>query len=168
MRLKVVAVVASMGLALSGCTELGGAGYGGVTPVQSEPRVVTPKQDAARTVVLYEPLVFLDQGPLVTASHGVRLPNGIYGLEAEDSDNFYYRAPADIEYRTFGSDGKVSGRRFMPGGLYVSKATISLVPIGAYVAIDESHKILTWRLGGEFSRLEGKKWIRNGGESTGR
>jgi hypothetical protein len=48
----------------------------------------------------------------------------------------------------------------MPGGIYLSKATISLIPAGVYMTTDETHKTLTWKLGSSFMHSEGTKWTR--------
>jgi hypothetical protein len=136
-------------------------GAGGMNPVQSEKRVVSASINPERKIVLNEPMVFLDQGPYIAPSRGIRLMSGSYSLEAEDSDYLYYLSATPIEYRVF-NNGVVTDTRFMPGGIYFSKSSISLVPAGAYLTVDDTHKILTWKLGLEFIKYQGSKWTRVG------
>lgn len=107
-------------------------------------------------LVLDESMVWLDQA-VMAPTRGIRFPAGNYILEAEDGDYRYYRAPTSIEYRVF-KDGKVTGDREMPGGIYISKAAITLVPAGGYLSVDDTHKMLTWKLGLDFMHLENQKW----------
>ena len=130
-----------------------------LSPEQSEDRVVTVVQGKSSVLTLAEPMVFLDIVSGLPATKGVRFPSGEYDLEAEDADYLYYRAPDRIEYRVFQS-GQVKAQRFMPGGIYFSKALITLVPAGAYLSSDGTNKTLLWKLGAEFTHLEGTKWTR--------
>jgi len=132
-----------------------------LSPVESEERTVVTLQDQSRGLTLNEPMVWLDTLPVISPTRGIRLPSGKYELEAEDSDYLYYRAPVPIEYRIF-HNGQVTSDRYMPGGIYLSKAVISLVPAGAYMSSDDTHKTLTWKLGAEFTHAEGTKWTRTG------
>lgn len=132
------------------------SGASALSPLQSEGRVVTMNARADDALILNEPMVWLDQD-IVAPTRGIRLPSGTYTMEAEDPDYIYYRSAAPIEYRVF-HDGAVSDDRFMPGGIYLSKAAITLVPAGVYLTVDDTHKTLTWKLGLSFVRAEGSKW----------
>jgi hypothetical protein len=129
------------------------------SPIESEQRVVSQTADPARTLTVNEPMVVLDAPPPLPATRGIRFPAGTYVLEAEDGDDLYYRAPDKIEYRIF-TNGVASDGRFIAGGIYVSKHSVDLVPAGAYMSVDETHKVLTWKLGSDFLSLEGSKWKR--------
>jgi len=123
--------------------------------MQAQDRATKEVSDPARTLIVNEAMIFTDFGK----TSAVRFTPGTYVMEAEDDDYVYYRAPDQIEYRVF-RNGRPDGR-FMPGGIYFNKALISLVPAGAYLTVDGTHKTLTWKLGAEFIRLEGDKWVRS-------
>jgi hypothetical protein len=146
-----------MSLALSGCGLSANAG----SPLAAEDRVVSPVPNDTRVITLNEPEVWTDQSPpLVPATHGIRLPSGRYILEAEDANSLYFRSPEKIEYRIF-ANGAVTDDRFMPGGLFLSKATFASVPAGAYLTVDAANKTVTWKLGSDFLAMEGTKWSKN-------
>ncbi len=88
--------------------------------VTTEERTITPIDDEGKTVTLTEPIVWLD-APALRASKGVRLPQGLYRLEAEDADYWYFRAPSPIEMRLL-EDGRPTGGPDVPGGLALAKA----------------------------------------------
>ncbi len=123
--------------------------------MQAQERVAREVSDPNRTLVIREAMIYSD----FAKTHAVRFTPATYVLEAEDDDYVYYRAPDQIEYRVFKNGAVVDGR-FMPGGIYFNKALISLVPAGAYLTVDGTHKMLMWKLGVEFMRLEGDKWDR--------
>jgi len=94
-------------------------------------------------------------GPLM--DRGVRFPGGVYVLEAEDADYWYFRAPAPIEFRILRGGQPVDGRD-IPGGIMLSKS-FSMVPAAGYVeSVDDAHRTMAWRLGGEFMRVKGRSW----------
>jgi hypothetical protein len=154
-------VLLSALLAMSEATVLvTGAGAQMLSPLQSERRVVVVVKGSSRSLTLSEPMVWLDAGPREPPTRGVRLPAGQYALEAEDTNFLYYRSPEPIEYRIF-QNGQVTSTRFMPGGIYLSKAAVAFVPAGVYMSTDETHKTLTWKLGATFLQSEGKTWKRS-------
>ena len=129
-----------------------------MSPLSNESRLVTPLTNQTAAVVFKESMVFYDRA--FAPSHGIRFPEGRYVLEAEDREYRYYRAPTNIEYRVF-ANGIVSDGRFMPGGLFLGKQTLKVVPAGAYLSSEGNNtNMVTWKLGGEFLRLEGAKWHR--------
>jgi hypothetical protein len=143
-------------LALGGC--------GGITlsPVTNEDRAVSPLTAQTRAVLFKESMVWYDQGPAPT--RGVKLPEGAYVLEAEDTDYRYFHAPSQIEYRRF-QNGNVTDARFFDGGLALSKSSLGLNAASVYQSGDASNKalvkILIWKLGGDFLKMEGSKWTKN-------
>ena len=155
--LKKIVLLAAIALIGAVATSPKAAQAQGLSPVQAEDRVVATTQADGKALVFNESMVWLNAGPLVPATKGIRLPSGRYELEAEDADYLYYRSPQPFEYRLF-QDGKVKDSRFMPGGVYMSKAAITLVPAGVYLTNDGTHKTLIWKLGADFMQLEGTKW----------
>ncbi len=150
MKLRLFPVLLLAAAALTGCSVLT------LSPLINEDRVVTPLANQTMTVTFKEPMVWSDQGP----TRGIRFPAGTYLLEAEDSQYRYFRAPGPLEYRIF-QNGATTDDRFMPGGFFLSKAAIDMVPAGAYLSTDDSRKTLTWKLGGDFLRMEGSRWTKN-------
>jgi hypothetical protein len=129
-----------------------------MSPATHEARVVSPVVNQTKELVFKEPMVWYDQ--TFAPTRGIMFPQGTYQIEAEDSDYIYFHAPAEIEYRTL-QGGSVTGDRFMPGGVFLAKTAINLVPAGAYLSVDKNTNVLTWKLGGSFLRMEGSKWTKN-------
>lgn len=138
---------------LSGCGLLPGG-----DPVMSEKRPVTPVAVRDKQVVFKESMVWYDRP--FGATRGIMFPEGVYKLEAEDSEYYYFAAPKAIEYRVF-SNGKAVDGRFIPGGLCLGKAFLKMIPAAAYMTMDDKNKVMTWKLGGDFIRMEGSKWTKN-------
>ena len=137
---------------------LAGCGALTLSPLTSEDRSVSPVVDAGKSVILKESMVWYDQE---VATRGIRFPEGQYLLEAEDAEYYYFRSPSPLEYRIF-QNGSLTDGRFMPGGLFLSKALINMVPAGAYLSVeDPKQKTLTWKLGSNFLRKEGSLWTKN-------
>jgi hypothetical protein len=122
-------------------------------PATKETRVVSPATNQTNLVVFKEPMVWYDHAGLRTK--GIRLSEGTYPIESEDSEYRYFRAPNMIEYRTL-HDGKVTSDYFIPGGFVLSKRAFDLVPAGVYFFVNEHTNILAWKLGEDFMHLEGK------------
>ena len=125
-----------------------------LNPVTREARAVTPAADAAKTVIVPEGMVWLDQ-PFQPA-HGLRFPPGTYVLEAEDADYWYLRSPGPLEFRDF-QDGRAVAARYLPGGLMLAKR-FSLIPGAGYIDGEGSAKLMIWKLGGDFLAQEGRYW----------
>jgi hypothetical protein len=129
-----------------------------LSPLTNKAHVVSPLTNQTNAVVFKEPMVWYDQ--TFAPTRGIRFPQGTYLLEAEDSEYRYFRAPSRIEYRVL-QNGQVTDDHFMPGGLFLSKTLINLVPAGAYLSVDEHTNVLTWKLGGDFMGMEGGRWSKN-------
>lgn len=127
-------------------------------PVTAEQRKVAPLTDESKTVTLTEPIVWLN-APAHRASKGLRLPQGLYSLEAEDEDYLYFRAPAPIEMRVL-QDGRPVEGPDVAGGLALGRALLPVSP-AAYIDADAHHKMLVMKLGYDFLRMRGKEWERN-------
>jgi len=125
-----------------------------LNPLTNEERPVRVMADASRNVSVIGGMVWYDTDP---ATHGIRYPAGVYVLEAEDADYLYFRSPAPLELRVFKSGKMIDGRE-IPGGLMLSKHTLSLIPGAGYIDDTDSKKLMIWKLGGNFLRLKGKSW----------
>lgn len=137
-------------LILNGCGLL----LPSLNPVISEDRSVNPEIDQNKQVVFNLPMVWYDS---MRKSRGILFPDGIYVLEAEDEEYYYFKAPKELEYRIFEREATANAR-FMPGGLYLSKNVFNMVPAGAYLSVSEEMKTLTWKLGSDFLSMEGREW----------
>ncbi len=42
----------------------------------------------------------------------------------------------------------------------IAKAALNIVPAGGYVEGDGATKIMVWKLGGNFIRMQGREWTR--------
>ncbi len=119
----------------------------------AEDRAVQSAADTSKTVTVTDGMVFGN----AMMTRGIRFPGGVYVLEAEDADYRYFRAPAPLEYRVLRGGQPVDGQD-IPGGLMLAKS-FNLVPGAAYMDGDApGKKIKTWKLGGEFLRVEGRSW----------
>lgn len=142
-----ICLALSCGIGLSGC--------GALPPLDSkanEVRNIRPTADTSKTVTVSEGMVWYSTA---SRSSGLRFPPGMYALEAEDDDYWYFRAPSPLEFRSF-VNGKPSGEYTKPGGLMLGKRSIRLVPGAGYVDADASSKNMVWKLGGDFLALEGR------------
>jgi hypothetical protein len=127
-----------------------------VRPLANETRAVDSVTDVAKTLVVKNGMVFYDRP--FSYSHGIRFPEGTYTLEAEDTSQWDFRAPALMEFREF-DNGKITSSRSAPGGLMLAKSKFNIaLPAGGYVDGDAGKKILVWILAGDFVRLEGREW----------
>jgi hypothetical protein len=141
------------------CSVLGGCGLlPPQDPVSAQERTVTPTTTRDKTITLKESMVWYNRP--FSATRGIRFPEGVYTLEAEDDEYYYFASPKEIEYRVF-QEGKVVDGRSIPGGLFLGKRLFKMVPAGVYMTADEHTRIITWKLGAEFLRMEGKLWTRN-------
>ena len=134
------------------------AGCGAVqlNAITNESRAVHVFVDAAKTVTVPEGMVWYDSPQ---RGHGLRFPRGRYTLEAEDSDYWYFRSPAPLEFRDF-DRGQPANTRNVPGGLMLAKH-FSMLPGAGYIEGEGATKVMVWKLGGDFLQLEGKYWSKN-------
>jgi hypothetical protein len=123
-------------------------------PITNEPRVVRPVTDSVKTVTVRDGM---DWYASFLKSSGIRFPAGTYTLEAEDDDYWYFRSPSPLEFRTF-DHGNPTADHTNTGGLMLGKRVVRLVPAGGYIYGDSTNKILVWKLGGDFLKMEGKEW----------
>jgi hypothetical protein len=123
-------------------------------PVVRESRTVSTASDPSKNVTVPEGMVWY-AGP--SRSAGIRLPPGLYSLEAEDADYWYFRSSAPLEFRSF-ENGRPTEEHSNPGGLMLGKQSLRMVPASAYIEGDGTSKIMVWRLGGDFLSMEGKQW----------
>lgn len=143
---EIILILAVAGLVGCGTLQL--------NPVASETRTVRMTADLAKTLSVPEGMVFYDKQP---ATRGLRFPPGTYVLEAEDDDYWYLRSIKPIEFRVF-KDGRVADGREIPGGIMIGKSLIRTIPAAAYIDDEGATKMMVWKLGQEFLRLEGRDW----------
>lgn len=137
-------------LALAGCGTLQ------LSPVTAEPRVIQPVTDTSKTVIVSEGMIWVDASP---PTRGLRFPSGRYVLEGEDADYWYFRAPAPLQFSTFANE-QTTDSRDIPGGLMLAKHS-NPVPGAGYVEGGNKAKLMVWKLGNAFLRMEGKLWRRD-------
>lgn len=125
-------------------------------PVTADERSVVPVSAGSKTVTFVEPVVWLD-APGKLASRGVRLPPGVYRLEAENDQYLYFRAPQPIEMRVL-KDGQIVDGRDIPGGLALAKGTLNPVPAVTYIDVDQNRKMHVMKHGFDFIQMRGKQW----------
>lgn len=144
--------VAALALPASSCALL----VPPLDPIVNEVREVRELSDPARTMTFHEARVWFN-GPVSRATKGVRLPDGVYVLEAEDKDYLYFRAPALIQMRRIENQQTREGVD-LPGGFALYKR-FAIYPFGAvYVDEPPGRKVLVFLFGGEFVPLRGKLW----------
>ena len=146
-------LIAAALMTLSGCAYL-------TEPPNSENgRLVTPIIDSPKRIIVNQPLVYGNQQAVLTK--GIGLPVGVYLLEAEDNQYWYFRSAKPLEYRTY-QKHKVTEDAYKPGGVYLSKTGFGHsepVVAGAYLAaLDPSRKMLIWPLGQDFLKGKGSRW----------
>jgi hypothetical protein len=123
-------------------------------PGVHESKTVSTAYDPSKNVTVPEGMVWY-AGP--SRSTGIRLPPGLYSLEAEDADYWYFRSSASLEFRSF-ENGRPTEEHSNPGGLMLGKRSLRMVPAGAYIEGGETSKIMVWKLGGDFLAMEGRQW----------
>lgn len=123
-------------------------------PGVHESKPVSTASDPSRNVTVPEGMVWY-AGP--SRSTGIRLPPGLYSLEAEDADYWYFRSSAPLEFRSF-ENGRFTEEHSNFGGLMLGKRPLRMVPAGAYIEGDGTSKIMVWKLGGDFLAMEGRQW----------
>lgn len=129
---------------------LAGCGVGGV------PRAVQPVFDATKTFTVLKDFDWYGPYP---PSQGVRLRAGVYALEAEDAEYWYFRAPVAIEVVAVERMSVAHGRS-VPGGVMLSKR-FHIVPAAAYVDDAAVGKRMVLEFGPDFRGMEGIYWKRS-------
>jgi hypothetical protein len=134
-----------------------GCGTFALNPITSETRPIYAIQDAALTVTVMRTLSFDDSKSRV---YNVTLPQGVYKLEAQDADYWYFAAPTLLSRATY--DGKeVADRNLFCGGLMLAKKPGMLVPAGIYRSDGSMNMTLIWRFSSDFMKTEGTAWQRS-------
>ena len=91
---------------------------------------------------------------------GLSLPTGLYALEAEDRDYWYFHAPQPVELRIV-ENGHVTDRHKLPGGIMLSKHS-DATPVTGYTDGKGAVRNPVWELSGtEFAWMEGRYWKKN-------
>ena len=124
------------------------------SPLVNERRNVHLEQDKSKTIVVLHEMVWYDASP---PAHALRLPVGIYVLEAQDDEYWYMRSGAPLGLEAFRKGGRLDDRG-IAGGIMIGKYSFRAVPAGGYIDGDGSAKILVWKLGSDFMSREGTDW----------
>jgi hypothetical protein len=129
-----------------------------LSPVMSEARAVHPEPDATKRLTVLHELVFDDASP---PRNELRLPAGIYTLEASDEEYWYLRSGAPLVLEETHKGGKQDHRR-LGGGIMLGKYTFRAIPAAVYIDGDSAAtRILIWKLPGSFLGSEGRDWRRS-------
>ncbi len=123
-------------------------------PLTQESREVDLISDPDKTVTVFEGMVWYNSR---RPTHGLRMPAGIYVLEAEDENFLYFRSKTPLEMRLF-KNGKVTDGRNLEGGVMLNKKWLSRIPAACYIDEVDSTKLMIWKLGKSFIKREGKDW----------
>ena len=130
-----------------------------LNPIANEHKVVTPTTNQSMQITIHEQMVWNDSPNAQTQD--VLIPKGVYSLEAEDGDYHYFKSSKGIEHGVY-EKGKDVQIQLKPGGICIAKSTFNPKSSdGVYVTIDDNNKILVWKLGSVFMKMEGSKWSKN-------
>ena len=88
------------------------------------------------------------------------MPQGTYVLEAEDSDYYYFLAPASIEMRVL-AKGVPLEHWEVPGGVALAKSPLRLLSPATYIEIEGAQKLFVMKLGSDFLRMRDKQWMQS-------
>lgn len=111
----------------------------------------------ARTITLKYALGWWTSAALRNA---VTLPAGVYHIEGEDNEFWYFRAPQPLEVRSQHGEA----RRAQTGGIALRKHPDAAVVAEIYTSSDIDHPRRKWleqKLGPQFGKMEHDKWTRN-------
>jgi len=136
---------------------LGACGGIELNPFVNERRDVHFVQDPGKTLTVVRDLTWRDSSH---AAHELKLPAGLYVLEAEDKDYWYMRSSVPLELRELKKGGRPSTQN-LRGGLAIGKYSFRAVPGAAYIDGEGMSRVLIWKLGKEFLGGEGKDWRRS-------
>jgi hypothetical protein len=135
---------------------LAGCGAVQLNPITSESRAVHATADMTKVVTVPEGMLWYDSPQ---RTHALRFPPGRYTLEAEDNEYWYFRSPDPLEFRDF-EKGQTTNTRNLRGGLMLAKH-FSMLPGAGYIEGENTAKVMVWKLGQDFARLEHKGWSKN-------
>ena len=144
--LTALLIVVSTGLCACGGIEL--------NPFVNEHRTVRFERDPSKTLTVTHDLLWDDKS---RPTHELKMPAGIYALEAEDEEYWYMRSSAPLELRDFKKDSKPESRS-LRGGLAIGKYSFRSVPGAAYIDGEGMSRVIIWKLGKDFLSGEGKDW----------
>lgn len=116
-------------------------------------RSAQPVYDGTKTFTILKEFDWYGSYP---PSRGVRLRAGVYTLEAEDAEYWYFRSPVPIEVIAVERMSIARGRS-VPGGIMVSKR-FNVVPAAAYVDDSAEGKRMVLEFGPDFRSMEGIYW----------
>lgn len=145
---------------LAGCET---SGPPDTRPIPGALRMIKPATDPRKTFTVHREMVFYEPFP---PKRGLAFPVGVYELEAEDEQYWYFRCPHPLEVlqiEVVNHLPEVTERRRVEGGLMLEKR-FAIVAGGGY--IDETTfggnaKNMIWDVSTDFRSMEGKYWTKN-------
>jgi hypothetical protein len=145
-----------VGMACTALILMAQQGCGGLelNPLVSERRLPRAELDHSKSLSISHELVLDDKR---RPAHELRLPAGIYALEGEDEEYWYFRAASPLQMVDF-RRGIQTDRHTLHGGVALGKYPTRSVPAGVYIDGEGAAKLLIWKLGGDFMRGEGRDW----------
>jgi hypothetical protein len=133
------------------------AGCFSMNPATDEVHSVYPVRDDTRSVTFKKSLTLYDSKAKV---YSVSIPAGIYVLEAQDDNYWYFACPIPLERAAFHDDGSKVSDMFS-GGFMLEKNRGMLVPAGIYLSDGSMNFTMVWKLGSDFMDDEGRAWKRS-------
>jgi hypothetical protein len=125
-------------------------------PVTSLTRPVFPVGELRSSLTVLKTHQFFDSKSKV---YSVTIVSGVYVLDAQDEDYWYFRSPVAMQ-RAIHADGGASPD-FFPGGIALGKKKDMIFPAAIYKSDGSMDRLVIWRFGGEFMKEEGLLWKRN-------
>jgi hypothetical protein len=136
---------------LPGCSSLH------FNPVTSLSRAVYPVGELQSSITVVKAHRFFDSKSKV---YSVTIVPGVYVLDAQDGDYWYYRAPVALQRAIYESDNSARPD-FFPGGIAIGKRKNMIFPAAVYKSDGSLDRIILWRFGSEFHKVEGTVWKRD-------
>jgi hypothetical protein len=99
----------------------------------------------------------------VRRTYCVTVPRGVYKLEAQD-DEYYYYALSGLMSRSIYDGKKLVESNNFCGGLMIARDNGVTFPAGVYRSDGSMNRTMIWRFGDEFGARNGEGWE----ESEGR
>lgn len=152
------AVIAFILLFLTGCE------ITPKSPITNETRNVTPIENPDSAIVVRSDMKFYDGKPITKI---LRFPKGIYTLESEDEDYFYYKFENRIEINQLKAFKGIFEPYKLRGGIMICKQIFFeedgyfyyLPPAVAYVEGEtDDTRVAIWMLDKEFLGQRGFAW----------
>jgi len=127
---------------------------GCTTPPSSPSRPIQPVADAQKTFTVHREMAWYDVPP----ANGIRFPTGVYELEGEDAEFWYFRAPVLLDLIAL--RGRLASRKHVAGGIMIPKR-FNKIPARGYIDAPDGGKTVVWEVSNEFRTMEGRYWSKS-------